>query len=66
MEDAAEARAGGGGDQEPPAFGFSRGGPPQGPPVAPGRYRATLATVAGDKVTPAGEAQAFSVVPLPR
>jgi photosystem II stability/assembly factor-like uncharacterized protein len=57
---------GGGADDQEPAGGFGRGGPPQGPPVPPGRYRATLAKVAGDTVTPIGEAQAFTVIPLPR
>jgi photosystem II stability/assembly factor-like uncharacterized protein len=46
--------------------GGGRGGPPQGPPVPPGRYRATLAKMAGDAVTPIGEPQAFTVVTLPR
>jgi photosystem II stability/assembly factor-like uncharacterized protein len=56
---------GAGGAQEQPQFG-GRGGPPQGPVVAPGRYRATLAKLDGDKATPIGEAQTFMVVPLPR
>ncbi len=64
-------RGGGGGEVDPElaallaAQGGGRGGP-QGPVVAAGRYRATLATAAGDKVTPLGEPQLFSVVPLPR
>jgi hypothetical protein len=52
-------------EQEPPVFG-GRGGPPQGPAVAPGRYRATLGRMAGDVVTPIGDAQTFQVLPLPR
>jgi len=52
------AGSGGGG-----GFG-GRGGQPLGPVVAPGRYRATLARVAGDKVTPIGTPQSFSVLPL--
>lgn len=39
-------------------------GPPQGPAVAPGRYRATLARVSGDKVTPVGQPQSFSILPI--
>ena len=64
-------RGGGGGQVDPElaallaAQGGGRGGP-QAPMVGPGRYRATLATVAGDKVTPLGEPQLFNVVPLPR
>ena len=50
---------------EPPAFG-GRGGAPQGPLAAPGRYRATLGRLVGDVVTPIGDPQAFQVVPLPR
>jgi hypothetical protein len=62
---------GGGGEADPElaallaAQGGGRGGP-QGPVVTPGLYRATLATVSGDKVTPLGEPQTFNVVPLPR
>jgi photosystem II stability/assembly factor-like uncharacterized protein len=53
---------GGGGGQ-----GGGRGGQQQqGPPVAPGRYRATLGTLEGDKVTAIGDAQSFMVVALPR
>ena len=51
--------------EEPPAFG-GRGGPPQGPAVAPGRYRATIGRLVGDVVTPIGESQTFQVLPLPR
>ena len=64
-------RGGGGGEVDPElaaliaAQGGGRGGP-QGPQVPPGRYRATLATVAGETVTPVGEPQMFSVVLLPR
>ena len=52
---------------EPPAPAFGgRGGPPQGPPVPAGRYRATLGRMVGDIVTPIGEPQSFQVLPLPR
>ncbi len=50
---------------EPPAF-TGRGATPQGAPVAPGRYRATLGRLVGDVVTPIGESQSFQVLPLPR
>ncbi len=60
------APAGGAGDQEQPAQGTGRGGQPQGPAVPAGRYRATLATVSGDTVTPIGQPQTFAVIPLPR
>ncbi|MCA1558999.1 MAG: glycosyl hydrolase [Acidobacteria bacterium] len=56
---------GGQGGGQDPGFG-GRGGPPQGPVVPPGRYRATLGRLAGDTVTPIGEPQTFSVIPLPR
>jgi hypothetical protein len=62
------AAAGAADDQEPPAIGFGggRGGPPQGPPVPAGRYRAAIGKLDGDKFTPIGESQAFQVVPLMR
>jgi hypothetical protein len=41
-----------------------RGGPPLGPLVAPGRYRATLGKLAGDTVTPIGSPQSFAVVQI--
>jgi hypothetical protein len=41
-----------------------RGGQPLGPLVSPGRYRATLGKLVGDTVTPFGQPQTFSVVPL--
>src|SRR5436309_9143392 len=53
--------AGAGGGQ---GAGFGRGGPPQGPLVAAGRYRATLGKMVGTEVTPLGSPQSFSVVPL--
>ena len=43
-----------------------RGGPPQGPLVAPGRYRATLGRQVGDTVTALGTAQSFTVVQIPQ
>ena len=59
----AGAGRGGVDDQEEvPTLGRGRG--QSGPPVAPGRYRATLARVSGDTVTPIGDPQAFTVVPL--
>ena len=51
------------GDQEPPTLS-GRGGPPQGPSVAAGRYRATIGRLDGDAFSPIGEPQAFQVVPL--
>ena len=56
---------GAGGDQEPGAqfFGRGRAG---GPFVATGRYRATIGKVSGDKFTPIGDSQTFTVIPLPR
>jgi len=53
-----------GADPQPQAAG-GRGGP-QGPLVAPGRYRATLGRQSGETVTPIGNAQSFQVVALPR
>jgi hypothetical protein len=44
-------------------FGGGRGGN-IGPVVAPGRYRATIGRLAGDKVTPMGEPRSFSVLPI--
>ena len=46
--------AGGGDEQEQPAQFFGRGAQAQGAAVPAGRYRATLATVTGDTVTPLG------------
>jgi hypothetical protein len=43
--------------------GGGRGGN-QAPVVATGRYRATLGRLAGDKVTPLGTPQSFSVLPI--
>jgi photosystem II stability/assembly factor-like uncharacterized protein len=51
-----QGRGGGG-------FG-GRGGPPQGPLVAPGRYRATLGKLVGEAVTPIGPSQSFTVVQI--
>jgi photosystem II stability/assembly factor-like uncharacterized protein len=66
---AGEGRGGGRGagaaaDDQPEGQGPGRGGPPQGPLVTPGRYRATLGSLSGDTVTPIGPSQAFHVVPL--
>src|SRR4051812_3475606 len=57
--DQGRGRAGGGGG----GGGFGGRGN-LGPAVDPGRYRATIARVAGDKVTPVGQSVAFSVLPL--
>jgi photosystem II stability/assembly factor-like uncharacterized protein len=57
---------GGGDDQEQPAQFVGRGGQPQGPPAAPGRYRAVIAKLSGETVTPIGQPQTFTVVPLSR
>ena len=57
---------GGGDEQEQPAQFSGRGAQAQGAAVPAGRYRATLATVTGDTVTPLAPAQTFAVVPLPR
>ena len=50
----------------PPQGGGGQGGgsrgPQQGPIVVPGRYTATIGTLAGDKLTPIGPAQKFQVV----
>ena len=56
---------GGGDDQEQPQF-VGRGGQPQGPPAAAGRYRAVIAKVSGETVTAIGQPQTFTVAPLPR
>jgi hypothetical protein len=48
------------------AQGGGRGGPPQGPLVAPGRYRAQLGKQVGTDVTALGQSQTFLVVPLDR
>jgi photosystem II stability/assembly factor-like uncharacterized protein len=37
-----------------------------GPPVAGGRYRATIGKLSGDTVTPIGQPQSFGVIPLAR
>ena len=60
---AAQGRGGGAGQAGP---GGGRGGIRQGPIVTPGRYRATLGTLTGDKVEPIGDPQTFMVVPLGR
>ena len=47
------------------AGGFGgRGGTPQGPPVAPGRYSATLGRMTGTTVTALGLPQSFQVLPI--
>jgi photosystem II stability/assembly factor-like uncharacterized protein len=62
--DAADNPAGGGEQQQAGPASGGRGGPPQGPLVAPGRYRATLGRQSGDTVTPLGNNQTFQVVGL--
>ena len=67
-----EGRSGGRGDEGDPAGGGEqqgsggRGGPPVGPLVSPGRYRATLGVISGDTVKPIGPVQSFQVVALPK
>jgi hypothetical protein len=51
-------------DQGRGGRGFGGGRGNVGPAVEPGRYRATIARVAGDKTTPVGQPQAFSVLPI--
>ncbi len=53
-------------EQEPQSqpAGFGRGGQAAVPPVAPGRYTATLGRLAGEKATPVGEPQAFQVTQI--
>jgi hypothetical protein len=51
------------GEAPPTPAGGGRGGN-QAPVVATGRYRATLGRLAGDKVTPLGTPQSFSVLPI--
>ena len=51
------------GGQQAGGFGGGRGFT-QAPLVAPGRYRATLGRVAADKLTPIGQPQSFSVLPI--
>ena len=59
--------AGGGDEQDQPAFAFGgRGGRQGGPPVAPGRYRAAVGRLDADKFTPIGETLTFQVIPLAR
>ncbi|MFL6279695.1 MAG: VPS10 domain-containing protein [Vicinamibacterales bacterium] len=59
-------RGAGGGEaaQEQQAFGGR--GRQSGPPVASGRYRATIGKLSGDSVTPIGQPQSFLVVPVLR
>ena len=58
------------GEAPPPGQGGGQGfggagrGGNQGPIVSPGRYRATIARVAGDKVTPVGQGVSFSVLSI--
>jgi hypothetical protein len=56
---------GGAGQAAGGAAGFGRG-QMMVPPVAAGRYRATLGSLVGDKVTPIGAAQSFQVFVIPQ
>ncbi len=56
-----EAPAPAAGGPAPAAGGFGGFGRALPPLVAPGRYRATLGRLTGDKVTPIGQAQSFLV-----
>jgi hypothetical protein len=58
-------RAGGPGAAGGFGQGFGRGGQ-QAPLVPAGRYRATLGTLVGDKVTAIGRTQTFMVVQIPQ
>jgi photosystem II stability/assembly factor-like uncharacterized protein len=44
--------------------GFGGRSRQSGPPATPGRYRATIGKLIGDKLTPIGQLQSFLVVPL--
>jgi hypothetical protein len=59
-------QAGGAGRENAPPAGGGRGGPPQGPLVAVGRYHAQLGVQTGSEVKPLGQPQTFSVVALER
>ena len=59
-------RGGRGGDAPPETQGFGGRGRQGGPPVAAGRYRATIGRLSGDTFTPVGQPQSFLVVPLMR
>jgi len=60
----ASGAGGGAGQAAGGAAGFGRG--QMVPPVAAGRYRATLGNLVGDKVTPIGTAQSFQVFVIPQ
>jgi photosystem II stability/assembly factor-like uncharacterized protein len=65
-EDRGGGRGTGGSDDAQTGQGTGRGGAPQAPLVAPGRYRASLGILAGDTVKAIGPSQSFQVVALPR
>jgi hypothetical protein len=50
----------------PPQGGGGRGGGGGGVFVTPGKFTATLGKVDGEKLTPIGKPQTFTVVPLPK
>jgi hypothetical protein len=52
------------GTQAPAQFGGGGRGQAAGPLAPSGRYHATIARVAGDKVTPVGQPVSFSVLPI--
>jgi hypothetical protein len=54
----------GGAGAQPGFGGFGGRGGLQGTPVAPGRYRAQLARLAGDKTTTIGQPVSFNVIPI--
>ncbi len=60
------ARGGRGAGENPPEGGGFGRGRQNGPPAAPGRYKATIGKLSGDTVTPIGQPQSFLVVPLPK
>jgi hypothetical protein len=50
---------------QPQGFGgFGGRGGPQGTPVPPGRYRATINRLTGDTLTPIGQPVSFNVLPI--
>jgi photosystem II stability/assembly factor-like uncharacterized protein len=59
-------RGAGGGEASQEQQGFGGRGRQSGPPVATGRYRATMGKLSGDTVTPIGQPQSFLVVPILR
>jgi photosystem II stability/assembly factor-like uncharacterized protein len=54
------------GGAEAAAEGLGGRGRQNGPPASTGRYKATIAKLSGETVTPIGQPQSFLIVPLPR